>query len=218
MRRSTLRLYGPFLALALVQALFIVAAPSKAPDRTALSAGGPAGRTGAGASGFTPSGTGTGTPGDVSGGAAGGGAGGSASGGGGGGNATSNVGGGNLAVGDTSHCTGPYQFDVLLSHGPPCQPVFGGDNGGATADGVTDKEIHIILFQAHPNEQVTSSSAPRASRRPWPRRTRPSRRTPHSSTRATSSTDGRLSSRRSSATARRRRPTTRSARSRLRRS
>src|SRR3954452_9336969 len=39
MRRSTLRLYGPFLAIALVQALFIVAAPSRAPGRQQLSTG-----------------------------------------------------------------------------------------------------------------------------------------------------------------------------------
>jgi hypothetical protein len=155
MRRSTLRLYGPFLALALVQALFIVASPSKAPDRTALSAGGVGGnRAGAGPSGFSStgagatgtgagdSGTGTGTGTDP--------------GGAGGGGATSNVGGGGLAAGDTTHCAGPYQFDVLLSHGPPCQPAFGGDNGGATYDGVTSTEIKVIIFQAKPNEQVNA--------------------------------------------------------------
>ncbi|MEY2421822.1 MAG: hypothetical protein QOI95_1889 [Acidimicrobiaceae bacterium] len=157
MRRSTLRLYGPFLALALVQALFIVASPSKAPDRTALSAGGAGGnRAGSGTSGFASTGaSGTGTS-DVGGtGSAATGGGGSVGGGGGGG-ATSNVGGGGLAAGDTSHCAGPYQFDVLLSHGPPCQPAFGGDNGGATAEGVSGDEIKVIIFQAKPNEQVNA--------------------------------------------------------------
>src|SRR5882762_8957555 len=116
MRRSTLRLYGPFLALALVQALFIVASPSKAPDRTALSAGGLGGtRAGAGPSGFTSAATaatGTGDAGAT--GAGGGGAGGGGAGGNSEGGVTSNVGGGGLAAGDTSHCAGPYQFDLLL--------------------------------------------------------------------------------------------------------
>ena len=162
MRRSTLRLYGPFLALAAVQALFIVASPSKAPDRTALSAGGVGGsRTGAGSSGFastaagtTGSGTGTGDAGTGTG--AGGGATGGGGGGGGGGGAVSNVGGGTLAAGDTSHCVGAYQFDLFVAHGPPCQPVFAGDNGGATADGVTPTEIKVVWFESAPNEQVNA--------------------------------------------------------------
>src|SRR5438874_7168553 len=157
MRRSTLRLYGPFLALALVQALFIVAAPSKAPDRTALSAGGVNGGRGPAASnGFASPGA-TGGAGETPG-AAGGGTGGGATGAasGGGGEVVSNVGGGGLAAGDTSHCVGDYQFDVLLSHGPPCQPVFAGDNGGATADGVTGDEVKVIYFESTPNEQVNT--------------------------------------------------------------
>ena len=163
MRRSTLRLYGPFLALALVQALFIVVSPSKAPDRTALSAGG-VNRAGAANSGFASSGTGTGTAGGAASATpgAGGGTGQAATGGGsgagpgGGGGAVSNVGGGSLAAGDTSHCAGPYQFDLYDWHGPPCQPVFSGDNGGATADGVTSDAIHIIWFESTPNEQVNT--------------------------------------------------------------
>jgi hypothetical protein len=163
MRRSTLRLYGPFLALAAVQALFIVAAPSKAPEHTALSAGAAPSRTG-GNSGFTSSGGAAGTPGavagspgSVAGGGTGGGGGGGVVGGGGGGAGTvSNVGGGTLAAGDTSHCVGPYQFDVYIVHGPPCQPVFAGDNGGATNDGVTATEIHVVIFQATPNDQVNA--------------------------------------------------------------
>jgi len=159
MRRSTLRLYGPFIALAAVQALFIVAAPSKAPDRTALSAGAGGFKAGGTNNGFAssngglPGATGSdGTPG----GAGGGGGGSNGGGGGGGGNATSNVGGGGLAAGDTSHCAGPYQFDILLGHGPPCQPAFAGDNGGATYDGVTGDAINVIFFQSTPNEQVNT--------------------------------------------------------------
>jgi len=167
MRRSTLRLYGPFLALALVQALFIVASPSKAPGRTALAAGpgprgtgatahatGSAGGTTGGAANGTPGATTPGAPGSTPGAAAGGG--GDGSGGGGGGGEVSNVGGGNLAAGDTSHCVGPYQFDMFITHGPPCQPVFAGDNGGATADGVTSDSIKIVFFESQPNEQVNA--------------------------------------------------------------
>jgi hypothetical protein len=158
MRRSTLRLYGPFLALALIQALFIVAAPSKAPDRTALTAGGGfnGGRGGTTGSGFT-SATGTGGPGATPGatpGAVGTGSG--AGGGGGGGSAVSNVGGGQLAAGDTSHCVGAYQFDLFATHGPPCQPVFAGDNGGATYQGVSADTIKVIYFESEPNEQVNA--------------------------------------------------------------
>src|SRR4051812_39207826 len=98
MRRSTLRLYGPFLALALVQALIIVTAPSKAPDRTALSAGGlQSGKGASGGTGFTAGTGGTGTPGATNGGTGVPGATGDS--GGGGGNVVSNVGGGTLAAG-----------------------------------------------------------------------------------------------------------------------
>ena len=170
MRRSTLRLYGPFLALAIVQALFIVVSPSKAPDRTALATGG-VNRAGTASSGFGSSGTGaggatggaaTGTPGaagGVSGAAATGG--GTAAGPGGGGAEVSNVGGGTLAAGDTSHCAGQYQFDLFDWHGPPCQPVFSGDNGGATSDGVDAQTIKVIWFESTPNEQVNAVLAPK---------------------------------------------------------
>src|SRR4051812_24240456 len=191
MRRSTLRLYGPFLALALVQALFIVASPSKAPGRTALAAG-PGSRAGGGAAAHSTRATGgatraaparppraptpraprprpprttggatgaaaTGPPGAAPPGAPGSTPGAAAGGGGGGeGGAVSNVGGGQLAAGDTSHCAGPYQFDLYVTHGPPCQPVFAGDNGGATAPGVTADAIKVIYFESAPNEQVNA--------------------------------------------------------------
>src|SRR5205085_4504364 len=77
-------------------------------------------------------------------------------GGGGGGETVSNVGGGTLAAGDTSHCAGNYQFDVYVTHGPPCQPAFAGDNGGATSDGVDAQTIKIIYFESTPNEQVNA--------------------------------------------------------------
>src|SRR3954447_4510162 len=106
MRRSMLRLYGPFLALALVQALFIVAAPSKAPDRSGVRTTGnaAAGQRASGGTSVSSTGaTGAGpTDGSATGAASTGGGGG-----GGGGGAVSNVGGGQLAAGDTSHCSGP---------------------------------------------------------------------------------------------------------------
>ena len=159
MRRSTLKLYGPFLALAAVQALFIVAAPSKAPDKQQLSAGTGAFKSGnAAANGFSSTGA-NGTT-DVA--SGGGGAGGGAGGGGGGGGSARrwrrqcHDDGAELAAGDTSHCVGQYQFDVLLTHGPPCQPAFGGDNGGATYQGVDAQTIKIIYFESTPNEQVNA--------------------------------------------------------------
>ena len=173
MRRSTLRLYGPFLALAIAQALFIVVSPSKAPDRTAVAAGG-VNRAGTASSGFNgTSGGAAGTAGGAAGAAAatggGGGSGpggigstpGASVGGGGGGDVVSNVGGGQLAAGDTSHCAGAYQFDLYDWHGPPCQPVFSGDNGGATSDGVDAQTIKIIWFSEQPNEAVNAVLAPK---------------------------------------------------------
>jgi hypothetical protein len=149
-------LYGPFLALAAVQALFIVAAPSKAPDKQQLSAGSGAFKSGsAAANGFNSTGAAGSTdvasgPGGA-GGSAGGGAGGPGGGSGGGGATTTGA-----APGDTSHCVGDFQFDVLLTHGPPCQPAFGGDNGGATYQGVDASTIKIIYFESTPNEQVNA--------------------------------------------------------------
>ena len=154
MRRSTLRLYGPFLALAAVQALFIVAAPSKAPDKQQLSAGTGAFKSGnSAANGFSAA-NGTTDVGGGAGGASNGGAGGTggSSGGGGGSNATTT----GAPPGDTSHCAGDFQFDILLSHGPPCQPAFAGDNGGATYQGVDANTIKIIYFESTPNEQVNA--------------------------------------------------------------
>lgn len=158
MRRSTLRLYGPFLALAAVQALFIAVAPSKAPERSALSTGAVP-RFGAGGSGLSSSGAAASSPASTAAGPLG--AGGAAApagpaGAAGGARGASNVGGGAPAAGDTSHCVGPYQFDLFVTKGPPCQPKFVGDNGGATAQGVTATEIKVVWFESTPNEQVNA--------------------------------------------------------------
>jgi len=150
-RRSTLRLYAPFIALALVQALFVVLVPSRAPSRQELAVGpgGFRGGTRAGAASGTALATSdASTTGAVvaNGGTAGAG----------GAPTTGNVQGFDVPPGDTSHCAGEFQFDVLLTHGPPCQPKFTGDNGGATSPGVTGDTIKIVYFESQPNEQVNT--------------------------------------------------------------
>lgn len=161
MKRSSLRLYGPFLAIAAVQALFIAVAPSKPAGQqlATTQAGINQSRAGGSATGAAPAGTtfdAAGNP--VSsggGGSAGGGVGGAA------GDVTGGGGGGGGPVGDISHCLGAskeYQFDILINHGPPCVPKWpvGADNGGATAQGVTADSIKIIFFASEPNEQVNT--------------------------------------------------------------
>ena len=150
MHKPTLGLYAPFIALAIAQASFIVAAPSRGERIDPLAA-------------IQPSGSPTNAPAPSSFGAAGSGtapdagtssmpttatSGGGAKPGAPVGGAPSTAGGG-----DTSHCKGDRQTDVVYN-APPCAPKFTGDNGGATYHGVTDKEIKFILFQCQSNEQV----------------------------------------------------------------
>jgi hypothetical protein len=51
-------------------------------------------------------------------------------------------------AGDTSHCAGSKQFAVLGT-APPCQPTWagGGNNGGATAAGVTKGSIEVVYYR-----------------------------------------------------------------------
>ena len=162
MRKSSLRLYAPFIALAMVQAAFVLITPSTGEKRDVLAGlGGPGG--GAGGGGFTAEGVpfdpATGQP--IAGGATGVNASGGASGGGGGSGGRAGGGGGGTAgpaaggqaAGDTRHCRNGRQTDLIFN-APPCAPKFGGNNGGATYGGVTDKEIKYILFECKPNEQV----------------------------------------------------------------
>ncbi|MGQ0430991.1 MAG: hypothetical protein ACT452_01135 [Microthrixaceae bacterium] len=166
MRKSSIRLYGPFLAVALLQALFIAVAPSKAPDRSAVTAAlGPLGSEVGGSDGgvIDPE-TGllidpeTGelidpqTGRAVSGGT--GGTGGTT-----GGGTTGTTGTAGGVAGDTSHCKNGFQFEVLLLN-PPCVPKFTGNNGGATYRGVTDKEIKIVIFSTASNAAVDAVLAP----------------------------------------------------------
>ncbi|HVT22550.1 MAG TPA: hypothetical protein VHE57_14310, partial [Mycobacteriales bacterium] len=55
-------------------------------------------------------------------------------------------------AGSTAHCAGSFQFAVAgFEAAPPCQPVFAGNNGGATSRGVTAKTIEIVYYQAKTN-------------------------------------------------------------------
>ncbi len=164
MRKSWLQLYAPFLVLALVQALLIVVAPSRGAGDGLSTSGGQLGASGAplgadgsgivdpetglvtGADGLPIDGSTAATDG-TGGTAAGGtdGTGGPAAGGSGGPAAQ--------AAGDTSHCKDGKQVGIIRL-APPCKPAFAGANGGATYQGVTDKEIKIVLFSSEPNEQV----------------------------------------------------------------
>ena len=57
--------------------------------------------------------------------------------------------------GDTSHCKRGKQHTVVF-HAPPCVPKWeGGNNGGATYQGVTDSTIKVLLFREAKNEQVS---------------------------------------------------------------
>lgn len=56
--------------------------------------------------------------------------------------------------GDTEHCTEDgLQTDVVV-HSPTCVPVWSGDNGGATYQGVTEDSIRVVWFTTETNEQV----------------------------------------------------------------
>src|SRR5438094_744975 len=169
MRKSVLQLYAPFIALAVVQALLVVSAPSRGPNRTASAggasvAGGSAAPTGAGARAAALTGSATAVPGATSAGSAGragatpsgggaagtpGAAGGTSAG------AGSVAPGAAVAAGDTSHCVGGRQFALPHFHyAPPCVAKFSGNNGGATYQGVTATSIKVVNFFSAANEQV----------------------------------------------------------------
>jgi hypothetical protein len=185
MRTSWVRLYAPFLVLALVQGLFIAVAPSRGGGDQALStfgAGAPLeGGGGFDSSGNPISGSGDFDSGSFSGsgssvggsgvGVSGGSGGGGGTAGGGGGTATGGASGGGgggggdvqAAQGDTSHCTPEgQQFAIIRGGGPPCAPKWpdGADNGGATYKGVTAETIRVVYFSAKPNEQVNAVLRP----------------------------------------------------------
>ncbi|MGH9273577.1 MAG: hypothetical protein ACRDZU_02930 [Acidimicrobiales bacterium] len=159
MRKSWIKLYAPFIALAALQAVIIVAAPSKAPDGGAVTALGPLDANGQPAplDGAIDPATGAPVDGSVvtDPGAivttGGGGTGGTT------GGATGGTDGGGVTAqsGDTSHCKDGRQTNVIFN-APPCRPKFTGSNGGATYRGVTDSQILVVDFQCQPNEQVNA--------------------------------------------------------------
>ena len=161
MRKPKIRLYAPVIVLVLAQAAFVAFAPSRGETNDPLAGletvAGPAG-TGdfGGPSDFSTDstlpdgdvGTSTGPDGaaivDN------------------GGGVSPEAGPGQtetttraVAAGDTSHCVGDKQTD-LIENSPPCVPAFGGNNGGATYPGVTGDTIKLIRFECNPNEQVNA--------------------------------------------------------------
>lgn len=48
--------------------------------------------------------------------------------------------------GDRSHCTADGRQHGITFHAPPCVAAFAGDNGGATATGVTAASIRVVAF------------------------------------------------------------------------
>jgi hypothetical protein len=60
------------------------------------------------------------------------------------------------AGGDTDHCTEDGRQTDVVTHVPECQPVFEGDNGGATYQGVTEDSIRVVWFTTETNEQVAA--------------------------------------------------------------
>jgi len=162
-RKSAVRLYAPFIALALIQALFITFAPSRAPGASKVAVGpgtlnGPltTDNAGVGPTGATTNSTFTTTPSGavVASGSA----------------AAQKAqlqkeantffapGGPTNAVGDRSHCSKDGRQTALVYSSPPCVPKWptGADNGGATAPGVTKDAIKVVLFNLAANSEVNA--------------------------------------------------------------
>ena len=169
MRKSSIALYAPFIAVALVQALFVAFLPSTGPDRQNVAAG----QFGGTAGSFDPAtgavvdpATGQPIPGATAsgGGAAAAGAGGGRAAGGAGAASGPAAAGGVLAKGDTSHCKNGRQFQKFYGYkdDPLCVPKWpaGADNGGATYQGVTKDSIKVVIFNEIPNPLVQQALAP----------------------------------------------------------
>jgi hypothetical protein len=165
-RKSTLALYAPFIAIALVQALFIALLPSNGPNGQNVAAGplGANGFDGTSTGDTGPAADGGLTPEGVPAGAAGG--------------ATGAVLAASKASaeakkatqeylagkGDTSHCKNGKQFELFYKYktDPSCVAKWpaGADNGGDTYQGVTRDTIKIVYFQEIPNAAVNAALAP----------------------------------------------------------
>lgn len=177
-RRSRPYAYLPIVLLAIVQGLYIAAAPSVSVRQSELGSAQSSGFTSPTGDEFSPSNQVAGAPdltGAVTAGDGGGtssgatGAGGSVGANGGGGGASAAQAGAGSAGADLSHCTPGKMLDargnpILRQHdkffyideAPACVPAWpsGADNGGATYQGVTGDTIKVVVFEEKPNEQV----------------------------------------------------------------
>lgn len=158
-QRSLGRRFVPLAAFIAAQLLIIALAPSRPPGAGELATGGlnPDGSSiDADGDGIADSVDGSGIDGGVdgsagtTGGSAGGAAGGAGSGSGGGAGST-----GGAPSGDTSHCVAGRQFDPAIDfYAPPCVGNFGGNNGGATYQGVTKDKITIVRYVGKGSDAV----------------------------------------------------------------
>jgi hypothetical protein len=171
MNRATLaRRYAPLAAVVAIQLLIIATVPSRAPSAQSVSAGtgqsAGAGTSGTDATGGTDaaatdaSGTGSAGTGTGTGTASGTGSTGTGTKAGTGtgsapGAATSTASG---ITADTSHCVDGRQFDPKVFYwAPKCVGKWGGgNNGGPTYMGVTDKAIKVVVYRGKPNPQVNA--------------------------------------------------------------
>ncbi len=158
--------FGPIVLVAVVQLVLVLAAPSTAPVASNAALGATGSPYATSQNGVVP-GTTSGVPGAVGGpggpAAAPGAAGGAAAGGTAGGSTTgATVAGGaptGAAGGDTKHCVGGRQFDPGIDYyAPPCVAGLPGapwpNNGGATYQGVTSKQIEVVNYVADYGAEV----------------------------------------------------------------
>jgi hypothetical protein len=164
------RRYSPLIILAAVQLLLVVLAPSKparSPD-TALAAG-PSATVAAGDQASSPASTvaGAATPGaGAAAGTSGLGAGsGTASGTPAASKGPGGASGGSATAATVKAASGPEDRSKCAPDGkqagpvfymPPCVPVFHGDNGGSTMNGVTGDKINFLIYRAQANAQVNA--------------------------------------------------------------
>src|SRR4051794_24699001 len=156
--------FGPIVLLAVVQLVLVLAAPSTAPNANGAAGLTPYGTTSDGTTASGAPGTTTGPGGATATGPGGTVAGGGAAGGGAvvagaqGGQSAGGAGASGVG-GDTSHCVNGRQFDPSIDYfAPPCVPgelgVDNVDNGGATWQGVTDKQIELVVYVADYGAEV----------------------------------------------------------------
>src|SRR4051812_20934791 len=155
--------FGPLVLLAVVQLVLVLAAPSTAPNANNAAGLSPYGTTtgattpGSTAAGVTgPGGTATGPGGTAAGGP---GAPGTAAVTGAHGGQSTGGASASQITGDTTHCVGGRQFDPAIDYfAPPCVPGIPGaaftNNGATTWQGVTNKQIELVVYVADYGAEV----------------------------------------------------------------